>query len=186
MEGRDGDRAHRGGRRVHCNSGKLVNLPGASGVYILGYDIADGGMNVKRAIAVIVVIVLVAALAGVYLWIRGADKRFAREVLDAMYAGSFASVKDSLAPEAKRVLDNPMMAAGLSGLSKQMTDKYGTTKGLKFVSEEEIPEATKSVGRKVVKQTWLVTCDKGTYDYFLILDDKDKLLGMSPGEVKPK
>jgi uncharacterized protein HemX len=140
--------------------------------------------TVKNVIALILVL---AVAAGGYYWYQGRDTRYARQVLDCIYDGSFETIKDTMADKTREGMDNPQVKAMLSKAGAQFKQDYGEVKSLDFKSKEPLKDSAyvQAFGEGSVEKTWTVTSDKGRFDWTLYVDKDGKLLGMNPGKLTP-
>ncbi len=134
----------------------------------------------------LIIALILAVAGGAYYWYQDTDTRYARQVMDCMYAGSLEPIQDTLNPEARKALDNPQVKAQLPQAAAQMKQVYGAVKTLKFKSEGPVEGPfAQAFGKDSVQKTWTATSDKGTFDWTLFVDKDGKLLSMIPGRLNP-
>ncbi|GEM_PF-6438187 len=133
------------------------------------------------------IVALILALAGGgYYWRQGADARYARQVMDCMYAGSYEPIKDSLCDKAKKELEKPKVQESLPRLGEMMKEAYGEIERVKLKSKGPLEGPGAQVhGKDATKKVFSVTSDKGKFDLTLILDKDNKLLMFVPGKFTP-
>ena len=134
----------------------------------------------------LIIALVVAIAAGGYYWYQDRDTRYARQVMDCMYAGSLEPIKDTLNPETRKAMDNPRVRAQLPQAGAQLKQAYGELKKLEFKSEAPVVGVyAQAFGKDAVQKTWTATSDKGTFDWMLFVDKDGKLLTMAPGKLTP-
>lgn len=105
------------------------------------------------------------ALAGCAKHSISNDPVFARKVVDAVYSGSLAPIKDSLSPQFG--LDDTWAKK----TSDTVKPEFGAIKEVKLNTFGEKTETTKEV-------IWTVTTENSTFLMQLIYDQDDKLLSI--------
>ena len=131
-------------------------------------------------------ILVVALAAAGYYWYQGRDERYAKQVIDCMYAGSFEPIKDTLNSKSKETLDSPQIKNQLCQVGVQLKNEYGDVDKLEFKSEEPVTDAPQEYGGNVVKKTWTATSKKGTFDWMFYMDKDGKLIFATPGRLIPQ
>jgi hypothetical protein len=100
---------------------------------------------------------------------------FAEQYLAAIYGGSMAPVKDSLAPAYVKIFSDGILAP----TTKLLSENYGAVKKVEFDSQEKVQ-------RVWTATVWRVTAEKGSYQMKIVTNRKkqteDILLQLSPGE----
>jgi len=96
------------------------------------------------------------------------DPTFARQVIDAVYAGSLDSIKDSLTPEMQAVSSEPIATQGTT-LSKQ----FGAVTDVSFKSRQAVPEQA-----DYTMTFWTITAERGSFEMKLVMDENGKLAGL--------
>jgi hypothetical protein len=84
------------------------------------------------------------------------DPQFARDVLDAVYAGSLAPLKDSLDPVFAHAMTDQTTAA----TGTLLTDQFGAVKDVQFQSMQEANPA-------VIEAVWAVAADGSDFEMML-------------------
>ncbi|MCX6377069.1 MAG: hypothetical protein NTU88_13730 [Armatimonadetes bacterium] len=105
------------------------------------------------------------ALAGCSKHSISNDPAFARKVVDAVYSGSLATIRDSLSP--KFGLDD----AWARQMSETVKPEFGAITEVKLNTFGEKTETTKEI-------IWTVTTERSTFLMQLIYDQDDKLLSI--------
>lgn len=132
------------------------------------------------------ILLILALAAGGYYWYQDRDNRYATQVLNCVYDGSFDPIKETLHPEAQKSLSDPTVKAHFAKGGAQMKQVYGEVKKMKFESEEPLDAAfAKVFGEGCVQKKFTATSDKGTFDWILFVDKEDKLLSFRPGSLTP-
>lgn len=145
----------------------------------------------------LIIALVLAVAAGGYYWYQDKDTRYARQVMDCMYAGSFEPIKDTLNAETQKAMDDTRMKA-LSPQApaklKQYYDQagarlkqhYGEIRKMEFKSGGPVegPYA-KLFSADTTQKIWTATSDKGTFDVTLYMDKDGKLLTVIPGPLTP-
>lgn len=135
--------------------------------------------------ALIIALVLAVA-AGGYYWYQDRDTRYARQVMDCMYAGSLEPIKDTLNADAQKALGDPRTKAQLSQNGPKLKQHYGEIGKMELKSEGPVEGPFAQVfTADTTQKTWTATSDKGTFEVNLYMDKDGKLLAMIPGILKP-
>ncbi len=122
-------------------------------------------MNVSRTTGLLAALTAIALLSGCSRT-PGSDAKFAREVIDAVYAGSLRSLQDSLTPQMRQAINDTQTAQLAAGFRQQ----YGEVKSLKLKSSSPVQGMTQDI--------WAVTAERGTFDMRLVIDKDGKLAGL--------
>jgi len=134
----------------------------------------------------LIIALVVAIAAGGYYWYQDKDTRYARQVMDCMYAGSLDPIKDTLNPEAQKALDNPQLKMLFSQSGPQLKKYYGEIGKMERKSEGPVEgPLAKAFSTDTTQKTWTATSDKGTFDVTLYFDKDAKLLTVTQGTLKP-
>jgi len=96
---------------------------------------------------------------------RGTDAKFARSVIDAVYAGSLSSIQDSLSAQMQAAPPQMIAAAGAA-----LKQQFGAVKSLELKSAEPVMGFDQRI--------WTVTAERGTFDMRLVMDKEGKLAGL--------
>lgn len=135
--------------------------------------------------ALIIALVLAVA-AGGYYWYQDRDTRYARQVMDCMYAGSFEPIKDTLNAETQKAMGDPRMKAQFSQAGPKLKQYYGEIGKMEFKSKGPVEGPFAQVfTADTTQKTWTATSDKGTFEVTLYMDKDGKLLTIVPGALKP-
>lgn len=122
-------------------------------------------MKGKLICTLIVVLAVVTMVCGCSL-IPNKDAKFARKVIDAVYAGSLSPVQDSLTAQMQQVMSDQVIAQVGTSLNTQ----YGKVKGLKLKSTGPIENMTQKI--------WTVDAERGSFEMRLVMDADGKLAGL--------
>jgi len=123
-------------------------------------------MNIK-AIAVLSTVLAAIVLASGCTRTQDKDANFAREVIDAVYAGSLSPIQDSLTPQMQQAMTDTLTAQTGAGLRQQ----FGEVQDLNLKSSG-------SVEQNMTQKIWRITADRGTYEMRLVVDKNGKLAGL--------
>ena len=122
----------------------------------------------RKTLACLAALALVICLASGCSLFQNKDEKFARSVIDAVYAGSLSSIQDSLTPQ-MQAAPPQMIAAQGAGLSQ----KFGPVKSLALKSSEPAPGFP-----DLTVKTWTVTAERGSFDMKLVMNKDGKLAGL--------
>jgi len=93
------------------------------------------------------------------------DKRFARKLLDAAYAGSFSPIEGSLHRFYKVQMPDYLAAA----LGESLRTKYGKVKDIKL-------QSTRAAKLEAAEGVWAVEGERGSYDMKIVFNSDGKVI----------
>ncbi len=124
-------------------------------------------MHRKTLVCLATVTLVICLTSGCSLF-QNKDEKFARSVIDAVYAGSLTTIKDSLTPE-MQAAPTQMIAAQGAALSQ----KFGPVKSLTLKSTAPVPGLP-----DMTVKVWTVTAERGSFDMQLVMNKDGKLAGL--------
>lgn len=126
-------------------------------------------MKIRLSIALLLIFTTAAVLTGCSKTSKAADAGFAREVIDALYSGSLASINDRLGAQ----MQQPHVGQIISTAAPMLRQQFGAVKDLTLKSNEPSPD-----GAGMTQQIWTVSAEKMTFEMKMVLDKDRKLEGV--------
>ncbi len=98
-------------------------------------------------------------------------EKFARKVIDAIYAGSFDPLRNKMTD----LMKETMTDYSVEQVGNDLENRYGKVKGLNLTSTEKLNEGSED---EFTHEIWNIKAERCNFDMRLIIDKKGRLAGV--------